>query len=312
MVNAFSEFLSIAKILSIHSQIFGLMPLSFNKANFIISTPKLFYTIVLLVLNLGLGGYSTVVVPQFSDVFSTTMTMVIVGQMIFISCTLLCSILTSNKRTELLNNLIEFDVTLQENCMVINYQKDRRKMLLRLLGIYTFLIVYFVWHENLSLWKDFPVDRFFRLYGLAMHAFNNAVFYLVTELVLILKIRFATLNKQLNHLVKYFSLRRCTNTLHRRVIVRQKFLRFTKICTLHHLLSKSVRLFNDVFGLTLLMMFGANFVEIVITFFYVTIQLQANEVNWKHSWFTVLSAVNFIIYSIVVCDVCYSTVEEVT
>ncbi|KAJ3637025.1 hypothetical protein MTP99_000513 [Tenebrio molitor] len=57
-------------------------------------------------------------------------------------------------------------------------------------------------------------------------------------------------------------------------------------------------------------MFGANFVAIVITFFYVTIQLQANEVNWKHSWFTVLSAVNFIIYSIVVCDVCYSTVEE--
>jgi hypothetical protein len=311
MVNAFSEFLSIAKILSIHSQIFGLMPVSFNKANSIISTPKLFYTIVLLVLNLGLGGYSTVVVPQFSDVFSTTMTMVIVGQMIFISCTLLCSILTSNKRTELLHNLIDFDVTLQENCMVINYQKDRRKMLLRLLGIYTFLIVYCVWHENLSLWKDFPVDRFFRLYGLVMQAFNNAVFYLVTELVLILKIRFATLNKQLNHLVKYFSLR-CTNTLHRRVIVRQKFLRFTKICTLHHLLSKSVRLFNDVFGLTLLMMFGANFVAIVITFFYVTIQLQANEANWKHSWFTVLSAVNFIIYSIVVCDVCYSTVEEVT
>jgi hypothetical protein len=311
MVNAFSEFLSSAKILSIHSQIFGLMPLSFTRTNFILSPPKLFYTVVLLVLNLGLGGYSVVVVSQTSNVFTTTMRMALLGQMIYVSGTLVCSLLTSNKLTELLHNFIEFDVTLEKNCTVINYQKEKRKMLLRLLGIYIFLIVRFICQENLSPWRDVPVDTFFWLYGLGLQLFNSALYYQVTELVLIMKIRFATLNKQLNHLVKYFSLR-CTNTLHRRVIVRQKFLRFTKICTLHHLLSKSVRLFNDVFGVTLLLMFSLNFVVIVICFFYVTVQLQANEVNWNYLLYTVLSAVNFIICSVVVCDVCYSTVEEVT
>ncbi|KAJ3637026.1 hypothetical protein MTP99_000514 [Tenebrio molitor] len=57
-------------------------------------------------------------------------------------------------------------------------------------------------------------------------------------------------------------------------------------------------------------MFSLNFVVIVICFFYVTVQLQANEVNWNYLLYTVLSAVNFIICSVVVCDVCYSTVEE--
>jgi hypothetical protein len=311
MVNAFPEFLPSAKILSKHSQIFGLMPLSFNRTSFILSPPKLFYTIVLLALNLGLGGYSVVVVPQISNVFSTTMTIILVSQMIYISGTLLCSLLTSNKLTELLHNLIEFDVILQKNCTVINYQKEKREMLLRLLGIYIFFSVHFICRENVSPWTSVPVDILFRLYGLVLQLFNGALYYLITELVLILKVRFAILNKQLNHLVKYFSLH-CTNTLHRRVIVREKFICFTKICTLHHLLSKSVRLFNEVFGVTLLLMFSVNFVAIVILFFYVTVQLQSNEVYWNYLLYTILTSINYVICSIVVCDVCYSTVEEVT
>jgi hypothetical protein len=226
--------------------------------------------------------------------------------LVYVSGTLFSNLLRSKKLIELLHRMIEFDVTLQSSCVVINYQEHRRRMLLRLIGIYILFVVYFVCHENLSPWINLPVDRYFQLFGCVLLLFNSAMCFLVTELIRLLKVRFAILNKQLNQLVKYFSLH-STNRPH----ARETFLHFTKICTLHHLLSKSVRLFNDVFGLTLLLMFGLIFVVMVIGFFYATALLHADRMNWEQLVFSLIPASHGVICSLYVCDVCYSTVEEV-
>jgi hypothetical protein len=310
-MDVFSEFKDIFNIISIHSQIFGLMPLTFNKRNFYTSKPKSFYNILLIVLNLSSVAYSMCALPKFHFLPNMTIKITLVGEAVSISGSIIYSMLRSNKLTEFLRNIIEFDVNLQESCRVINYKENRRNTLFRLLKIYIFFVVYAVSEEYLSPWSFYfiKIRLSLVLHGFILVLFNRALCFLTTELVQMLKIRFVILNKQLDNLVQDFNFQ-YANTLTTKIL-RQKFQHFMKIATLHHLLSKSITLFNDFFGLTLLLMFGLNFFVIVNGSFFASAQIQANEVNWKHLLFALLPCINSAICLFNVCDVCYSTVEEV-
>jgi hypothetical protein len=144
-MDVFSEFKDIFKIISIHSQIFGLMPLTFNQRNFNISKPKSFYNILFIVLNLSSVVYSMCALPKFHvlpNIFTTTIKITLVGEAVSIPGSIIYSMLRSNKLTEFLRNIIEFDVNLQESCRVINYKENRRNTLFRLLKIYIFFVVF--------------------------------------------------------------------------------------------------------------------------------------------------------------------------
>ncbi|XP_008195702.2 putative gustatory receptor 28b [Tribolium castaneum] len=139
-------------------------------------------------------------------------------------------------------------------------------------------------------------------------AMNSAVCHQTIELVKMLKIRFVILNKQINNLIEYFQKNKIGPVETKGT--NKQLNTLNKICALHHHLSKLVKLFNETFGIVLLLMFGVSFVVIVITIFFFTANVQAGELYFMSLLNPILSNVTFVIDVVYVCDVCYSTIEE--
>jgi hypothetical protein len=309
----YRKFLKMAKIFLHHSQIFGLAPFGFNETNFHSSRPKLIYNMSLMVAYLVLFGYCVCAIPTLAflpNKYITTITVINVADAVYISTILICSLVKRNKLMKLLGKIIEFDVTLQTKCVIVDYQKGKKRMISKLVGRYIYLGTHFFLSFYLSPWTDVPRNKFFQLSGLTLILLNSAMCYQVTELVLILKRRFAILNRQLKNLAKY-SKKNGVNTVCGDANNEKMIFFFGKICSLHHLLSKSTKLFNNIFGLSLLLMFGVTFIITVISSFYSTVELQQKKINWMSLFYTFLPSANFVFDALYVCQVCYSTVEEV-
>jgi uncharacterized membrane protein YhdT len=307
------KFVSMVKIVLIHSQIFGLMPFGFDETNFHPSRWNFSYTLLVLVLYLLFSIYSLRVVPNIvglPSIFTASTIMAMIADLVYMLCCFVCCLVKREKLVQFLQKIMEFDINLQTNCIIVDYQKTKNKMLLRLVVRHSRFLVLGVCGCYLSPWKNLPIDRFFELYEPVLVLFNTAFCFQVTELVLILKARFVILNKQLSNLVDFFTLH-SINTLSAQRIVRKKSSSFIKICALHHLLSKSIKLFNRIFGLPLLLMFGVGFMMTVICLFFITVELQSPEIFWAHILYTALPCINIIIDTLYICDVCYSTIEEV-
>ncbi|KAJ3637018.1 hypothetical protein MTP99_000509 [Tenebrio molitor] len=120
--------------------------------------------------------------------------------------------------------------------------------------------------------------------------------------------RFVTLNQQVNTLIKHFSNQDLSPI--EKSNMSNKFLFLSKICALHHHLSKLIKLFNNTFGLNMLMTFGFSFVMITVSLFYVSITVQSTNVDPMVLVYACLTCICYGIDCFYICDVCYSTVEE--
>jgi ABC-type uncharacterized transport system permease subunit len=129
-------------------------------------------------------------------------------------------------------------------------------------------------------------------------------------LIFMLKMRFVTLNQQVNTLIKHFSNQDLSPI--EKSNMSNKFLFLSKICALHHHLSKLIKLFNNTFGLNMLMTFGFSFVMITVSLFYVSITVQSTNVDPMVLVYACLTCICYGIDCFYICDVCYSTVEEVS
>ncbi|KAJ3637021.1 hypothetical protein MTP99_000510 [Tenebrio molitor] len=125
-----------------------------------------------------------------------------------------------------------------------------------------------------------------------------------------LTMRFVILNQQVNTLVKHFS-NQDLSPIEKNNNMTEKFLFLSKICALHHHLSKLIKLFNDTFGLNMLVMFGLSFVIITIALFYASIVLQSPHLEPTVLAYVFLTCLCYGIDCFYICDVCYSTIEEV-
>ncbi|RZC41361.1 7tm 7 domain containing protein, partial [Asbolus verrucosus] len=129
---------------------------------------------------------------------------------------------------------------------------------------------------------------------------NSATSHQSVELISMLRARFVILNNQINSLIKSTPL----------IGEPTRLLPLNQICALHHHLSKLITLFNDIFGVILLLMFGICFIIMVLIVFFTVVELQATHTNWFIIVLRIVMTLNFFVDPIYVCDVCYATVEE--
>ncbi|XP_063908532.1 putative gustatory receptor 28b [Zophobas morio] len=216
------------------------------------------------------------------------------------------SILGSDSYIKLLAKIIDFDVQLQTSCVIIDYNKAKKKGALHLLGRYVFMTVLCVYYHFSRARPQFA-EKITEIAFIFLIVLNSAVCYQATELVATLKTRFVLLNKQITTLVES-----STTTVPKvdPQQIQKDFAILCKVCTLHHHLSKCVRRFNQAFGVILLAMFAASFNCIVLCLFYTSVALQMTVLNWDEVFYTAAASVPFIVDSIFVCHVCYTTIEE--
>ncbi|RZB38944.1 7tm 7 domain containing protein, partial [Asbolus verrucosus] len=195
--------------------------------------------------------------------------------------------------------IVDFDVKLHMNAITINYGRSRKKMLFQQMGrlIYLSLLITFL-VVSTAVPKKIYIG-FGQISGYVLLIINSASCHQSIELISMIEARFVILNKQINNLVKGTQL----------ALVGKhgsRYLPLNQICALHHHLSKLITLFNDIFGVILLLMFGVSFTVMVLVVLYIVVQLQASHTNWFLILVRMVSSLSFFVDPFYVCDVCYA------
>lgn len=309
--NLFQRFLATISLVLLHGQIIGLVTFASNGKKLYSSMWRKLYTISVLCIYLAFAAFCIYTIPGVTDVpsvYKYSSYIILVANALYAVTVCFSNIITTKKYIKLLEKIIGFDVQLQTTCVIIDYNKTKKRTICHLLERYIVIIllnIYYHWSMERSQFgeKMGEVSAFF------LTIFSSAVCYQAIELVWVLQTRFIILNKQINTLVASSTMAIATTDTKQ---PQKIFTTLCKICTLHHHLSKCVKLFNEVFGVVLLSMFAVSFVVIVHCLFYTSIALQRSIVNWAEVIYTATSSLNFIVDSIFVCHVCYTTIEEVS
>jgi hypothetical protein len=308
----FKKFTNSIKTLLIQGQIFGLVTFNFTETNFRpskIRTAQNVLTELVLLSFVAYFLYETVHNQRYQMIPRATVVLNFSCGVVFLSAVWIKSLLNRNKFIKFLNKIVDFDIILQENCRIVNYQKSKKGVRRRLLTNYLFMTIYISFYSVFTSVKYDFYQRTGQCIGFTMGLVNSATCLQTVELVSILKLRFAILNQQIDEIVKYFNTNRVNLVMHSSN-VQDRALALGKICTLHHHLSKLVKLFNDTFGVILLLMFGFSFIIITTMLFYVTAEIE-DTMNWKNIMYVFMTGICYIVDTLWVCDVCHSTAEEV-
>ncbi|NP_001138954.1 gustatory receptor candidate 3 [Tribolium castaneum] len=301
------KFLNSLQIYLQHNQIFGFVTFTCTRSNFRSSKLLILYNIILQVLFVSFVSYWLYLVLEADDmlpIYKNTYLIILFADFAYLETTWICTLLKKDKLLELFKRLIHFDTKCQENSTVIDYKRHKKRLLCYLLARYVALALVILFSEILVIVSE---QEWSFSTGLLVMIFNSALSYKASEIVVMLRSRFAILNKQIRFLNQYLRLKPEGRISNRRV-----FISFSKICYLHQHLSKSVKLFNEVFGVSLLVLFGNSFLSIVLALFRTAAELQASQIKWTRIAYMALASVPFIFDSIHLCDVCYSTIGTVS
>jgi hypothetical protein len=255
--------------------------------------------------------YNFAVDPHLKMIMKTTYSIGLVCSGTFFVTTWTSVLVKKDKLVEFLVKIVDFDVKLRSNGLTINYQKYKTKMIRRLLLKYLLVALHLVAYVLMYMENKgyFHYSMVAHGEGIVFMMVSQALSFHLTELVLMLRHRFQLLNGRIEKIVFASE---STSFVERTSQNRRLFLTFCKICSLHHHLSKMIKLFNDIYGLTLLLQFSVAFLVMTMMFFYITGFLQADVVPWLQVSNILLLAVLYGIDCFRICDVCYSTVLEVS
>ncbi|KAJ3647883.1 hypothetical protein Zmor_019733 [Zophobas morio] len=305
----FRRFLSTVNLLLIHGQIVGLVTFTYDKKKFQSCAWRKLYSVFLILVHLAFMSFCMYVIPTITganSIYKNTGYIIMVANAAYAVTVWSSSILGSDSYIKLLGKMIDFDVQLQTSCVIIDYNKARKRVAFHLLGRYVFVTLLCVYY-HFSQARSQLAQKVAEVAAIFLIFFNSAICYQATELVTILKTRFMLLNKQITSLVDSSTTTVPKNGTKQ---TQKDFAILCKVCTLHHHLSKCVRFFNQAFGVILLAMFAVSFISIVLCLFYTSVALQKTVLNWDEVLYTTAASVPFIVDSIFVCHVCYTTIEE--
>ncbi|RZC39711.1 7tm 7 domain containing protein [Asbolus verrucosus] len=309
----FEKFVNAIKLLLFHSQIFGLVTFSYTETGFRLSKLRCVYSILMTFAYLSVSVYSIheILLAAAPPVFiiSALIQSSIYG--ISLAVIWICCLTNHSNFMELLVKMFDFDFKLQSSYILLNYDKNKKRILFHLLARYVMLTVRTALFALLTLTSQLREKLAAIAFQVAILVISAAC-YQIVEIVTMIQTRFKILNKQISNLEEHFDLTNAStiDSLITERKVKKQFLALSKICSLHHHLTKIIKLFNETFGVTLLLVFTVSFVAVAVPLFYITAFLQASEIRWNYVFFTIAFSMNFIIDTIYVCEVCYSTIEE--
>lgn len=301
--------------LLIYGKIFGLVSFKFTKNGYKKSNPGTIIYIIAFLLFIPLMIYGIVLRATSgisSLMITTTDLMLSSGTGIQTAISWLCSITFQDKYIEMLNKIVETDRKFKELGVWITYN-DLHKTIIRRIIIYTIILIgidavyYSIFSYALIL--DLII---FNVTMLITHIVTILTVQQAATYVLILKDRFKILNAHLIELQKNFEEKQEIQNIKLTCALSSKLKMLRIICPLHHELTKTAKIINEVFGLQLLITFGVIFVSITVELYYVCYYIQQPiENKWEKTFGSFLMSLNYIISTLFLCSACHSTVEEV-
>lgn len=291
-----TNFLDAINLLLQHSQYCNLIVFSFDNRSFYLSTLRQLWSCLVTALYILLNIFSVynVALKKSSSFFKSAHIIISLFNMVNICGAWISGILRKKDFIALLNGVIDYDI---KSNLKINYQQFNQQIKKRLtiryailIPITTFSFIGYYW-LNAVLSNLEVIGKIIEIYV------NSAISFQCSEIILIIKTRLAFLNKDLKTLAATPSKLTAAKKLN-------------QIAFLHHHSSKLINSFNITFGLTLLLMFAMSFLNIVVSLFFVSIEVQSTAPNLFKIAYTIVST-GFMFDSFYICNVCYSTIEEV-
>jgi hypothetical protein len=300
------KFMNSITILLYQSQLMGLVTFGRTLRP---SKIRLFWNVLLFTVYAYSIGHCVYTVASFNRemIYKATDVIILVINLVYVSTAWITAITNRDLFVEFLVKVFDFDGKLQTMGIKINYQKSKKRIVLQGLIRWVVLGVLIGNLVAIALWNR--AEMIVEIMAYCLLVINSAICHQSVEMIALLRARFFILNKQINQLVQHFYKKNSRNLLQAKNT--KQLFALSKICALHHHLSKLVKLFNEVFGVVLLLMFGVSFTVIVITIFYLTVALQSTELVISDIVNPLLSNLTFVFDTIYVCDICYSTIEEV-
>ena len=285
------------KILLIPGEIFGLVTFSYS-THLTPSRAKLvanIFRIVIFALTTIYALHLCATNDEILVVVKSTTLLSFTYSIFCVTTIWILSVTNRHKFITFVTKIIQFDA----NCCdkrLTTYQKGRKKVMLCWTIKYLFLVFFSVAINANS------CDEFSLIYTFLcsfMSAFSFTICRQSAELALLLKFRFFVLNEKLLTIITVVDDLDYVKSV------------LTKVCTWHHHLSRLVKLYNDLFGIILLLVFGFSFLVVTVCSFVIAAEMQHGGTEW----YVILGFCTIVVYYAVdvvsVCDSCYATIEEV-
>jgi hypothetical protein len=304
----FQKFISSIRFFLILGQIFGMIPFSHTENKFRSSNATITRTICTVCLMVTLTAYLLYInVAEDSSlpVQKTANLLCIFTGTTFIATIWINNLLKRDKLMEFLLKIFDFDRQIPSARAAKIYQKISKQSMKYFLFKHFFLSVYIIFQLFFLSVESLLTQILSNIYVCLVTTCGSIWCHQSVTMVLMLKMRFVTLNQQIKTLTKCLELPAVeTNT-------DQKLFILSKICSLHHHLSKLVTLFNEIFGVNMLTMFAFNFIAITVALVFGSAAIQWGDTRWWVYTFIVVSCCCYGIDCFYSCSVCHSTVEQV-
>jgi hypothetical protein len=310
----FQKFISSMRLLLVLGQIFGMIPFSHRKKYFRSSNTRIvgniFLTCVVASFTIYLL-YDCAIDTTGLPLQTTTNVLCLCSGLVFVVTILINNLTKRTKFMQFLFKIFDFDRQTSTESVLRIYRKTKKQIVKYFITKHSILVIYIVFHIAIIPRRDIFSYKMMQVYACSLIVFSSIFCHQSFGLIFMLKMRFVILNQQVNTLVKHFS-NQDLSPIEKNNNITEKFLFLSKICALHHHLSKLIKLFNDTFGLNMLVMFGLSFVIITIALFYASIILQSTYVEPTALAYIFLTCFCYGSDCFYICDVCYSTIEEVS
>jgi hypothetical protein len=307
------RFISSLRFFLILGQIFGMVSFTFAETKFraskVLTVGNILRICTTLLLTLHM--LYKMALDDVSPVVQKTSTILgICFGGVFVVTVWSSNLLNRHKFIEFLLKIVYFDSQIPTTSVLEMYRKSEKQIvkffLIKLFSLATFIFC----HSFLLLQRELLIYQLTQMFTCFLVIISAMWCHESTAMVYMLKIRFIILNQQVKDLVKYLANQHLSLVGQNKNTV-EKSLQLGKICVLHHHLSKLVTLFNDIFGVNLLLMFGFNFIIITVALFYGSAEVQSSEKNWLVGICIFLTCLCCGIDCFYTCSVCHLTVEAV-
>jgi hypothetical protein len=311
----FKKFISSMRLLLFLGQIFGMIPFSHREKHFRSSNTRIvgniFLTCVVASFTIYLL-YDCSIDTTGLPLQNTTNVLCLCSGLIFAVTILINNLANRYKFMQFLVKIFDFDRQISTQSALGIYRKNKKQIVKYFITKHSIVVIYIFFHVAIVPREHVFSFKMMQVYACSLIVISSTSCHQLFGLIFMLKMRFVTLNQQVNNtLVKHFS-NQDLSPVEKNNNMTEKFLFLSKICALHHHLSKLIKLFNETFGLNLLVMFGLSFVIITIALFYASIIVQSPHLDPRVLAYVFLTCLCYGIDCFYICDVCYSTIEEVS
>lgn len=296
----------------------GMAPFQISKHNYKISRPGMIHSAVLIVAYLCGFGYMVYInineEKKTELLYNTITTLQNLSGLGIVQVVWITSLMNQKKYIAVLDKMNEIDKSFRYLGVWTYYQTIKRTSIKVIIGKCAVIAIYFSLEMYNKKWKFTPKHLIMPI----MHSIPLLVYTVLSLQVFVylkmIKERFGILNQHLKELqrsemsvnvieVKSYKLTSPLGT---------KLSTLRVICPLHHELCKAINMFNDIYGVCLLITFGESFVSITTNMYYIVNKLKTFEIKFLSQILTMFGAFLINVFETVwVCWICHTTIEEV-